>query len=90
MSIKLIEFARKLVALELTADDFESQFLKTWREEGTSGQLIMDSEDVGKCASELFILADCYTPDPDRRESELDSDGLRKEVKATLEKFKLS
>ncbi|HBS5981491.1 TPA: colicin immunity protein, partial [Klebsiella variicola] len=34
-------------------------------------------------------LADCYTSDSVRRESELDSDSLRKEVKATLAKYQL-
>ncbi|MCS5969356.1 colicin immunity domain-containing protein [Klebsiella variicola subsp. variicola] len=37
----------------------------------------------------FFILADCYTSDSVRRESELDSDSLRKEVKATLAKYQL-
>ena len=89
MSEKLINLAKKLVSSQLTADDFESQFFKLWREEGKSGQLAKDSKNVGECASEIFILADCYTAVPDRRESELDSDGLKKEVKATLEKFNL-
>ncbi|AHY05450.1 Colicin-D immunity protein [compost metagenome] len=89
MSLKLIDLAKKLVSSQLTADDFESQFFNLWREEGKSGQLAKVSEKVGECASEIFILADCYTSDPDRRESELDADGLKKEVKATLEKFNL-
>lgn len=87
MSIVLIELAKKLVSSQMTADDFESKFFKTWREEGISGQLAEDNKDIGECASELFILADCYTSDPVRRESELDSEGLKKEVKITLEKF---
>jgi len=89
MSMKLIELARKLVSLKIDADDFENQFFKLWRDEGKSGQLAKDSKDVGNCAAEIFILADCYTPDSVRRESELDADGLRKEVKATLDKFHL-
>nr|WP_268640714.1 hypothetical protein [Escherichia coli] len=35
------------------------------------------------------MLADCYTSQPNRRESELDADGLKKEVKDTLERFHL-
>jgi hypothetical protein len=89
MSLKLIELAKRLVSSQLTADDFESQFFKLWREEGKAGLLAKDSKDVGECASEIFILADCYTSNPDRRESELDSDGLKREVKETLEKFHL-
>ena len=49
-----------------------------------------DDDNVSECASSIFVLADCYNPDFDRRESELDEDGLKREVKATLEKFKLS
>ncbi|RJF55353.1 colicin immunity protein [Serratia inhibens] len=89
MSLKLIDLAQRLISSQLTADDFESQFFKLWREEGKAGLLAKDSKDVGECASEIFILADCYTSNPDRRESELDADGLKKEVKATLEKFNL-
>lgn len=89
MSIKLIELARKVVNLQISPSDFEAQYLKAWREEGESGLLSKDTKDIGECASELFILADCYTSYPDRRESELDDDGLKKEVKATLVKFNL-
>ncbi|MFC3946369.1 colicin immunity domain-containing protein [Serratia entomophila] len=89
MSMKLIEIARDLVSSKLTADDFELQFFTIWREESDSGQLAKDSQHVGECASELFILADCYTSQSNRRESELDADGLKKEVKDTLERFHL-
>ncbi|AYY01602.1 colicin immunity domain-containing protein [Klebsiella aerogenes] len=89
MSMSLIELARKLVSSQISADEFETQFFQMWRKEGISGQLTKDSKDVRECAVELFILADCYTSDPVRRESELDSYGLYKEVKATLEKYKL-
>ncbi|WP_380693600.1 colicin immunity domain-containing protein [Serratia marcescens] len=89
MSMKLIKIARELVSSKLTADDFESQFFTIWKEESNSGQLAKDSQRVGECASELFILADCYTSQPNRRESELDADGLKKEVKDTLERFHL-
>ncbi|MEQ5055900.1 colicin immunity domain-containing protein [Klebsiella michiganensis] len=41
------------------------------------------------CAGELFIIADCFNPEPDRESYELDETGLRNEVKATLEKFHL-
>ncbi|HDY8267338.1 TPA: colicin immunity protein [Klebsiella pneumoniae] len=89
MSMNLIELARKLVSLQITADEFETQFFNVWRNEGKTGQLTQDSKEIGECAAEIFILADCYTSDPVRRESELDSNGLRKEVKATLEKYHL-
>ncbi|SXE97198.1 colicin immunity domain-containing protein [Klebsiella variicola] len=87
MSMNLIELARKLVSLQITADEFETQFFNMWRNEGNTGQLTQDSKEIGECAAEIFILADCYTSDPVRRESELDSNGLRKEVKETLEKY---
>lgn len=90
MSMELINLAKSLVSSKITADDFESDFFKLWREEGASGKLLNDNKDIGECASELFILADCYTSDPDRLESELDEDGLKREVKSTLEKYNLN
>ncbi|EIW8726508.1 TPA: colicin immunity domain-containing protein [Klebsiella pneumoniae] len=89
MSRNLIMLARKFVSLQITADEFETHFFHMWRNEGSTGQLTQDSKDIGECAAELFILADCYTSDSVRRESELDSDGLHKEVKATLAKYQL-
>ena len=89
MSMNLIKLARKLVTLQISADEFETHFFNMCRNEGRTGQLTQDSKDIGECAAELFILADCYTSDSVRRESELDSDGLRKEVKATLAKYQL-
>ncbi|HBR5152304.1 colicin immunity protein [Klebsiella pneumoniae] len=89
MSMNLIMLSRKFVSLQITADEFETHFFNMWRNEGRTGQLTKDSKDIGECAAELFILAECYTSDPVRRESELDSDGLRKEVKATLAKYQL-
>ncbi|HIF0930598.1 TPA: colicin immunity domain-containing protein [Klebsiella pneumoniae] len=89
MSMNLIKLARKLVSLQISADEFETHFFNMWRNEGRTGQLTQDSKDIGECAAELFILADCYTSDSVRRESELDSDGLHKEVKATLAKYQL-
>lgn len=88
MSMELINLAVKLVREELTADEFETQFLHTWRDEGNAGMLSKDSKAVGECASELFILADCYTSDSTRRESELSPFGLKKEVEQTLKKYK--
>ncbi|WP_209437162.1 colicin immunity domain-containing protein [Pseudomonas batumici] len=73
----------------MTATDFEREYLNAWREEAESGALSQDPPDIGECGSALFILADCYTSEPDRRESELDEEGLLREVKATLEKYQL-
>lgn len=81
--------ARKFESLQITADEFETHFFNMWRNEGRTGQLTQDNKDIGECAAELFILAECYTSDSVRRESELDSDGLHKEVKAALAKYQL-
>lgn len=88
MSIKLIEIAKDLLNSKLSADQYESQYLELWRKERDNGTLGKDNDTIGYCAAELFSLADCYTSSLDRDESDLDADGLRKEVKATLEKYK--
>ncbi|MEQ4917325.1 colicin immunity domain-containing protein [Klebsiella quasipneumoniae] len=67
--MNLIKLARKLVTLQISADEFETHFFNMWRNEGGTGQLTQDSKDIGECAAELFILADCYTSDSVRRES---------------------
>ncbi|AIU87447.1 colicin-D [Pectobacterium odoriferum] len=46
-------------------------------------------KDILNCGEELFMVAELYNPDTDRADYELDEVGLRKEVKATLEKFNL-
>ncbi|CAI1076497.1 MULTISPECIES: colicin immunity domain-containing protein [Serratia] len=46
-------------------------------------------KNVLNCGEELFMAAEIYNPDSDRVDYELDEAGLRKEVKAILEKFNL-
>ncbi|HGM5418147.1 TPA: colicin immunity domain-containing protein [Serratia liquefaciens] len=50
---------------------------------------IDQNKSVLNCGEELFMVAEIYNPDSDRADYELDESGLRKEVKATLEKFNL-
>lgn len=85
--MRLIELAKQLVSSEITAAYYELEYLAIWREEGKAGLLAQDPKTLGECASTLFILADCYNPDPDRHDSELDEEGLKQEVEATLRKF---
>ncbi|HAT3915695.1 TPA: colicin immunity protein [Klebsiella oxytoca] len=87
MSMKLIEIAKNLLESKISADEYESQYLKLWRKERDDGTLSKDNDNIGFCAAELFSLADCYTSYPDRDESDLDADSLVKEVKSTLEKY---
>ncbi|MDJ1652548.1 colicin immunity domain-containing protein [Raoultella sp. Ech2A] len=89
MSMKLIEIAKALLDSKISADEYESQYLTLWRKERDDGTLSKDNDNVGYCAVELFSLADCYTSLPDREESDLDAHQLIKEVKVTLEKYKL-
>ena len=89
MSMKLIDLAKKLLSGQLNADAYEAQFLSQWRRERNSGELSKDGSELGLCLSELFILVDCYTSDPDRHSSELDANGLKQETQAMLVKFKL-
>ncbi|MFN2994975.1 colicin immunity domain-containing protein [Serratia plymuthica] len=58
-------------------------------EEGDANKLTIDGEEVDEASSSIFCLADCYNPEPDRDDYELDEAELRKEVKAILEKFNL-
>ncbi|MCS5969357.1 colicin immunity domain-containing protein [Klebsiella variicola subsp. variicola] len=52
--MNLINLARKLVTLQISADEFETHFFNMWRNEGRTGQLTQDSKDIGECAAELF------------------------------------
>ncbi|MDQ0125830.1 hypothetical protein J2W17_004800 [Pseudomonas lini] len=90
MSLELINFAKQFVAGDLSAGTFADPYISKWSDERDANKLKDDDDNVSECASSIFVLADCYNPDFDRRESELDEDGLKCEVKATLEKFKLS
>ncbi|CAI1965401.1 Microcin-D immunity protein [Serratia entomophila] len=89
MSIQLINFAKEFVAAKVSADRFSDPYMKKWKAERDSGISKKDSDAISECCSSIFVLADCYNPESDRRESEVDEAGLRKEVKAILEKFKL-
>ena len=89
MSLALISFAKQFVDGGISAEAFADPYIAKWSDERDANKLKDDADNVSECASSIFILADCYNPDSDRRESELDEEGLRKEVKATLERFTL-
>lgn len=89
MSLALISFAKQFAGGDISAEAFADPYIAKWSDERDANKLKDDTDNVSECASSIFILADCYNPDPDRRESELDEEGLRKEVKATLERFTL-
>lgn len=89
MSMKLIDFAKQFVESKVSADNFADKYIDLWRAERDSDKKEKDSETVSECCSSVFVIADCYNPESDRDDYELDEVGLRKEVKAILEKFKL-
>ena len=89
MSKKLTDFAKQFVESSIDANKFAEPYILMWKEERDTGKLPIDGKDVDEAASTIFCLADCYNPKPDRDDYEFDENGLRKEVKATLEKFKL-
>ena len=89
MSLELINFAKQFVDGKLSAEAFADPYISKWSDERDANKLKDDDDNLSECASSIFVLADSYNPDLDRRVSELDGDGLRGEVKATLEKFKL-
>ncbi|MCU1790157.1 colicin-D [Pectobacterium polaris] len=89
MSNKLIDFARGFVESKMNADDFSDSYILMWKEERDANRLSIDGKEVDEASSSIFCLADCYNPESDRDNYEFDEVSLRKEIKATLEKFKL-
>lgn len=88
MSVNLINFAKEFVAAKVTANDFADAYIDKWRQERNKNILKNDAKDLSECASDIFILADCYNPENDRESYELDEKKLRTEVKSALVKFK--
>ncbi|UYA60186.1 hypothetical protein NAL19_2032 [Pectobacterium sp. F1-1] len=89
MSNKLIDFARSFVESKINADNFSDSYILMWKEERDANRLSIDGKEVDEASSSIFCLADCYNPESDRDNYEFDEASLRKEIKATLEKFKL-
>jgi len=88
MSIKLIDFAKKFVDSKINADEFADKYISLWRVERDSNNREKDSDIVSESCSSIFVVADCYNPEFDRDDYELDEVGLRGEVRSILEKFK--
>lgn len=89
MSKKLIEFAKSFVKSNIDAKQFAEPYIFMWQNERDSKKLGIDGEEVDEASSTIFCLADCFNPESDREDYEFDEVGLRKEVKATLDKFHL-
>ncbi|WP_174333166.1 colicin immunity domain-containing protein [Serratia fonticola] len=84
--MKLIELGRDFLNKKISAEKFVVDIVVERRRLYGVEE---PNKAVNQCSGELFIIADCYNPESDRDDYELDEAGLRKEVKATLEKFKL-
>ena len=84
--MKLIDLGKEFLEKKISADKFVEDIVVERRKLYGVEE---PNKDVSQCGGELFIIADCYNPEADRDSYELDESGLRKEVKATLEKFKL-
>ena len=84
--IKLIELGRQFLEKKISAEKFAEDIVFERRK--LYGVHETDKA-VDKCGGELFIIADCYNPDMNREDYELDETTLRIEVKALLEKFNL-
>ncbi|WP_345829291.1 colicin immunity domain-containing protein [Erwinia sp. HDF1-3R] len=84
--IKLVELGRDFLSNRISAEQFcEDIVIERDRLWGVREP----DKAVDRCGGELFILADCYNPDSDRDDYELDEAELRAEVKALLEQFNL-
>ncbi|EOT5501657.1 colicin immunity domain-containing protein [Citrobacter koseri] len=82
----IIELARNFLASKVTALQFSEDICVERRK---LYDVTEQDKKVLNCGEELFMVAELYNPDTDREDYELDETGLRKEVKATLEKFNL-
>lgn len=69
MSMKLISLAIHFIESKISEDDFVDKYMEQWKKERDSGISKKDPDKLSECCSSVFILADCYDPDPDRRES---------------------
>jgi len=82
----LIELAKNFLTSKVTALQFSEDICVERRKlYGVKDQ----DQNVLNCGEELFMAAELFEPDSNRADYELDEDGLKKEVKAILEKFKL-
>ncbi|MCS4269318.1 colicin immunity domain-containing protein [Serratia sp. BIGb0163] len=81
----IIELARGFLESKVNALQFSEEICVERRK--LYG--IEQERNVLNCGEELFMVAEIYNPDSDRADYELDESELRKEVKATLDKFNL-
>ncbi|WP_110971866.1 colicin immunity domain-containing protein [Pseudomonas huaxiensis] len=89
MSMNLIELAKSFLNEGLSAQAFSDTYIASWRRERNANILKDDAPGVSECASTIFILADCFNPDADRTEGEVDENGLKIEIREVLNKFNL-
>ncbi|MEQ0113379.1 colicin immunity domain-containing protein [Klebsiella sp. JN_Kp123] len=82
----IIELARNFLSSKVTALQFSENICVERRK---LYDIKEQDQNVLNCGEELFMIAELFEPDPERKSYELDEVGLRKEVKATLEKFHL-
>ncbi|WP_040063708.1 colicin immunity domain-containing protein [Pseudomonas batumici] len=88
MTLKTIEMAIRFINSDAQAENFVSLYIDQWH--GMSAEeLTSEGVNSDRASSDIFMLADCYNPAPDRDESEIDEAELRKKIKETLEKFQL-
>lgn len=84
--VAIIELAKSFLTSKVTALQFSENICIERRNlYGMKEQ----EKNIVNCGEELFMVAELFNPDSDKVDYELDEQGLRKEVKATLEKFKL-
>lgn len=84
--IKLVSLGKSFLRNEISVDTFVNDIVIERR---NLYGVEEPNESVDLCSNELFIIADCYNPDPDRDTYEVDEVGLRKEVEAILDKYQL-
>jgi hypothetical protein len=84
MSAQLYEFAKRLAAGGVSAEEFADPFIERWKQERDASSSLGDLDDMSERMSSIFCMADLYNPVADRKEYELDGDGLRSAVSEIL------
>lgn len=86
MSKELIVYAKSFAyGTAISADEFSDEYIRRWRQEGESGELLLDPPHESEIMSTIFCFADLYSPRPNRKEYEFDEETLKRKIRRLLE-----
>jgi hypothetical protein len=84
MSQNLLAFVCEFLSHSYDCSTFCNQYIRRWKDERDSGEMLRDDGKTSEALSSIFCLADLYSPNDDREEYELDERSLRLEVQRVL------